>query len=158
MKKNDTAMLTIHTGAGGLEARDWAHMLFRMYHCWALRQGHEFEELNWGFDYKVAAVRGPGVLGLLKGERGVHRLVRVSPFDPQRRRHTSFAMALVESAGDFGKAKTYAQRGWENQIRSYVLHPYMLARNHDAGRWRTEKVMDVLDGDLSAFIKEKTKR
>lgn len=97
------AILTIKPGAGGTESSDWAGMLFRMYHRFAERQGFKVEVLDViyndaapnGIDYAQMIVRGERAFGLLKVEGGVHRLVRVSPFDAQNRRHTSFASVEV---------------------------------------------------------------
>ena len=97
------AILTIKPGAGGTESSDWAGMLFRMYRRFAERQGFKVEVLDLvpsdaapgGVDYAQMIVRGERAFGLLRVESGVHRLVRVSPFDAQGRRHTSFASAEV---------------------------------------------------------------
>ncbi len=91
-----STFLTIHAGAGGTEACDWAGMLLRMYTRWAERQGYEVEiadalEAEAGFKSVTALVRGEYAHGYLKGESGVHRLVRISPFDANKRRHTTFA-------------------------------------------------------------------
>jgi peptide chain release factor 2 len=96
--ENDEAstFLTIHAGAGGTEACDWAGMLLRMYTRWAERQGYEVEladalEAEAGFKSVTVLVKGDYAHGYLKGESGVHRLVRISPFDANKRRHTTFA-------------------------------------------------------------------
>ncbi len=95
------AILTIHPGAGGLESQDWAAMLLRMYTRWAERKGFETELLDLldgeeaGIKSATVAIRGDHVYGYLKAEKGVHRLVRISPFDAQGRRHTSFASVFV---------------------------------------------------------------
>jgi len=95
------AILSINAGAGGTEACDWADMLFRMYQMWADRKGYKFELLSFvegdaaGFSSVTARVVGPMAYGYLKAERGVHRLVRLSPFDAAKRRHTSFASVDV---------------------------------------------------------------
>jgi peptide chain release factor 2 len=95
------ALLTIHPGAGGTESQDWAEMLVRMYTRWAER--HEFEvnvlDLQPGEEAGIKSasieVKGPSAYGFLKAEKGIHRLVRISPFDAQARRHTSFASVFV---------------------------------------------------------------
>ncbi|MBI4377120.1 MAG: peptide chain release factor 2 [Elusimicrobia bacterium] len=95
------AIISLHAGAGGTEACDWCEMLLRMYTRWAERQGFQFiitdmlkgEEA--GVKSITAFVRGDNAYGLLKGEMGVHRLVRISPFDSNKRRHTSFASVDV---------------------------------------------------------------
>jgi peptide chain release factor 2 len=95
------ALLTIHAGAGGTDAQDWAEMLLRMYQRWAERKGYEVVLLDRqegeeaGIRSAALEVRGPYAYGYLKAERGVHRLVRISPFDAQGRRHTSFASVFV---------------------------------------------------------------
>jgi peptide chain release factor 2 len=96
------AILNIHSGAGGKEAQDWTRMLLQMYAAWANKHDFAFEILDWqdGEDGSVVKsvsveIRGENVYGLLNAENGVHRLVRVSPFDSQNRRHTSFAAVEV---------------------------------------------------------------
>jgi peptide chain release factor 2 len=95
------AQLEISAGAGGTEAQDWAQMLMRMYTRWAERRGYTIEVLDLsdgeeaGIKGAVLEIKGPQAFGLLKGETGVHRLVRISPFDAQARRHTSFASVFV---------------------------------------------------------------
>ena len=95
------ALVTIHPGAGGTESQDWAAMLLRMYSRWAERRGYEVELLDYqageeaGIKSATLEVRGPHAYGYLKAEKGVHRLVRISPFDAQKRRHTSFASVFV---------------------------------------------------------------
>jgi peptide chain release factor 2 len=95
------AQLEISAGAGGTEAQDWAQMLLRMYTRWAERRGFELEMLDEsegeeaGIKGAVLEIRGPYAFGFLRPEKGVHRLVRISPFDAQARRHTSFASVFV---------------------------------------------------------------
>ena len=95
------ATLEIHPGAGGTEAQDWADMLLRMYGRWAERHGFTWQVLAYeagetaGLKSAVVKVSGHNAYGLLKGEKGVHRLVRISPFDANARRHTSFASVNV---------------------------------------------------------------
>ena len=231
------AYITIHAGAGGTESCDWADMLFRMYHRYCERNGFDFEvmELQPGDEAGVKSVTflvsGPYAYGYLKSERGVHRLVRISPFDSNKRRHTSFAaldvVAEIEddievdlleedlridtyrSSGAGGQhvnttdsavrlthiptgfvvacqaersqhknkskamkvlkarlyeymldeqrkdlEKFYGQKGeiaWGSQIRSYVLQPYTMVKDHRTSE-ETSNVQAVLDGDLQAFI------
>ena len=98
---NNNAILTIHPGAGGTEAQDWAEMLYRMYTRWANANGYEVKELDYlegdeaGLKSVTFSVNGDYAYGYLKGEMGVHRLVRISPFDAGGRRHTSFASVEV---------------------------------------------------------------
>src|SRR3989344_67414 len=243
------AVLTIYSGAGGDDAEDWARMLFEMYQKFCQKRGWELKILhehrndfagvkNISFEIKGKALpRGKaGVYGILKGENGVHRLVRVSPFSPKKLRHTSFAMVEVlpefdkniekeieikpedlkidffRSSGAGGqnvnKRETavrithllsgltatcqserqqernkekalrilygglYQQklnqmveekkeiRGevkksmaeWGRQIRSYVLHPYKLVKDHRTGV-ETSDGEGVLEGELDEFIK-----
>lgn len=97
----NNAIVTIHAGAGGTESCDWAEMLFRMYLRWAERRGYsvEIEDVQDGEEAGVSKVTfrviGPNAYGYCKAERGVHRLVRISPFDSNKRRHTSFASVDV---------------------------------------------------------------
>ena len=98
---NNNAIITIHPGAGGTEAQDWSEMLYRMYSRWASANGYEVKELDYlegeeaGLKSVTFSVIGEYAYGYLKGEMGVHRLVRISPFDAGGRRHTSFASVEV---------------------------------------------------------------
>lgn len=98
---SNNAILTIHPGAGGTEAQDWAEMLYRMYTRWASQNGYDIKELDYldgeeaGIKSVTFLVSGEYAYGYLKGEMGVHRLVRISPFDAGGRRHTSFASLEV---------------------------------------------------------------
>jgi len=92
----NSCFLTVHSGAGGMEACDWSQMLYRMYLRWAERRGFSVEEVDFleaegGIKSATVRIDGPYAFGYLKGETGVHRLVRISPFDANSRRHTSFA-------------------------------------------------------------------
>lgn len=97
----NNAILTLHPGAGGTEAQDWVEMLYRMYTRWATANGYKVEELDYlagdeaGIKSVTFLVSGDYAYGYLKGEQGVHRLVRISPFDAGGRRHTSFASVEV---------------------------------------------------------------
>ena len=97
----NNAFVTIHAGAGGTESQDWASMLFRMLTRWSEKKGFEVEILDYssgeeaGIKSATILVKGDFSYGLLKGEQGVHRLVRISPFDSNKRRHTSFASVEV---------------------------------------------------------------
>jgi peptide chain release factor 2 len=231
------AILAIHAGAGGTESQDWAEMLMRMYLRWAERRGYEAEVLDTspgdeaGIKSTVIAVNGDYAFGYLKSEHGVHRLVRLSPFDADHARHTSFALVEVmpeaeedidldinpddlkidtyRSSGPGGqhmqktssavrithlptglvvtcqsersqhmnkefamkilrsrllerelekreeeKARLKGKRieaGWGSQIRSYVLHPYRLVKDHRTD-YETSQAEAVLDGELDGFI------
>ena len=98
---NNNAILTFHAGAGGTEAQDWCQMLFRMYGQWATKHGFKFTTVDFldgdeaGLKSAVVVIEGENAYGYLKSEMGVHRLVRVSPFDSSGRRHTSFASLEV---------------------------------------------------------------
>lgn len=98
---SSNAILTFHAGAGGTEAQDWAQMLYRMYTRWAERHGFQYKVLDYldgeeaGIKSATILIEGENAYGYLKGEHGVHRLVRVSPFDANARRHTSFAAVEV---------------------------------------------------------------
>ena len=230
------AILSVKSGAGGTDSQDWAEMLLRMYLRWAERHRMpvEFLEESAGEEagIKSATVRisGPRAFGLLKSERGVHRLVRLSPFDQAHRRHTSFVLVEVtpeieddvtveidpkdvredvyRSSGAGGQhvnktssavrlthiptgivvtcqnersqhqnrdvawrvlrsrllavaQAAHAERvselrgeslpaEWGSQIRSYVLHPYTMVKDHRTGQ-ESGNAQAVLDGDLDAF-------
>ena len=97
----NNAILTLHPGAGGTESQDWVEMLYRMYTRWAVKNGYQVKELDYlegeeaGIKSVTFEVVGENAYGYLKGEMGVHRLVRISPFDAGGRRHTSFASLEV---------------------------------------------------------------
>ncbi|MCL0057471.1 peptide chain release factor 2 [Dehalococcoidales bacterium] len=231
------AILAIHAGAGGTESQDWAQMLLRMYLRWAERRGYEAEMLDIspgeeaGIKSAVIRVNGDYACGYLKSEHGVHRLVRLSPFDADHARHTSFALVEVmpeaeadvdikiepddlkvdvfRASGPGGQhmqktssavrlthlptglvvtcqsersqhrnreialkilqsrllelelAKRAEERarlkgkriaaGWGNQIRSYVLHPYKMVKDHRT-HYETSDTDAVLDGELDGLI------
>ena len=98
---NNNAILTLHPGAGGTEAQDWVEMLYRMYTMWAKKNGYSLNELDYlegdeaGIKSVTFQIEGEYAYGYLKGEMGVHRLIRISPFDSGGRRHTSFASLEV---------------------------------------------------------------
>ena len=97
----NSAILSIHPGAGGTESQDWAHMLFRMYSRWAERRGFKAEILDYqngeeaGIKDASLLIKGENAYGYLKVENGIHRLVRISPFDSNAKRHTSFSSVMV---------------------------------------------------------------
>jgi peptide chain release factor 2 len=234
------AIVTIHAGAGGLEACDWTGMLFRMYSMWAEKNNFKTDIVDKlieeaGFKYIVFIVKGLYAYGYLKGECGVHRLVRISPFDASKKRHTSFASVSIipeiedsvkidikesdmridtfRASGHGGqhvnktdsairithiptgivvtcqnersqyknkntalhilKAKLYKIEmekkeeekkevskqkkniEWSSQIRSYVLQPYKMVKNHRTNLTVTNtKVDGVLNGEIERFIEE----
>jgi peptide chain release factor 2 len=234
---NRNAMLALHAGAGGTESQDWANMLLRMYLRWAERHDYKAEVLDVspgeeaGIKSAILEIKGDYVYGYLKGEHGVHRLVRLSPFDADHARHTSFVLAEVlpeaegtvdikiapedlridtfRSSGPGGQhmqktssavrithlptgliATCQGQRsqhqnkeaalrvlysrllelergkkederaklkggrieaGWGNQIRSYVLHPYKMVKDHRTD-YEVHDAEAVLDGELDGFI------
>ena len=102
-KESLNAIVTIHSGAGGKEACDWAQMLYRMYIKWCAKEGYVVEEVDSqegdgvGFKFVTIIIKGEYASEILKGETGVHRLVRISPFDSSKRRHTSFASVEILS-------------------------------------------------------------
>ena len=106
------ALLTLHAGAGGTEACDWTEMLYRMYMCYAEKNGYALTELDRlegdgaGIKSVSFKVEGDSAYGYLKAEKGVHRLVRISPFDANKRRHTSFAsLEVMPEIQDEGEIK-----------------------------------------------------
>ena len=231
------AILQIHAGAGGTESQDWAEMLLRMYLRWSERRGYKAEILDEsrgeevGIKNVTVGISGEYAFGYLKSEHGVHRLVRLSPFDSDHARHTSFVLAEVmpeaeenvdvkiaaedikidtfRSSGAGGqnvqkvssavrithlptgivvtcqtersqlqnkafamkilysrilegelekqaeeRAKLKGKRieaGWGNQIRSYVLHPYKMVKDHRT-EYETSNTEAVLNGELDGFI------
>jgi peptide chain release factor 2 len=106
--ENDSknAIVTIHPGAGGTESSDWASMLYRMYLRWAEREGYKVEELDYqagdeaGIKDVSFIIKGENAYGYMKAENGIHRLVRISPFDSNARRHTSFSSVMVSPEVD----------------------------------------------------------
>jgi peptide chain release factor 2 len=232
------AIVTINAGAGGTESQDWAHMLLRMYQRWGQDKGFKVELLDAlpgeeaGIKNATLTISGPFAYGLLKSEAGVHRLVRISPYDSNARRHTSFSSVFVtpeidddfevvinpadlrvdvfRSGGKGGqgvnttdsavrlthgpsgivvvcqqersqiKNKDLAMKvlrsrlyerhleeerkkqsaiedskkdiAWGSQIRSYVLHPYKMVKDHRTG-FNVPTADKTLDGDLDGFIK-----
>ena len=232
-----SAIVALHAGAGGVDSQDWVRMLMRMYLRWSERRGFDSDVLDvspgeeGGVKSSVIQITGPNAYGYLRAERGVHRLVRISPFDGSHARHTSFALVEVMPEVEQGvdvtidpddiKIDTFRAGGhggqnvqktstavrithipsglrvvcqnersqhqnkeiamrillsrlveremkrradelaqikgehispeWGNQIRSYVLHPYQMVKDH-----RTELSVSgadgVLDGDIDGFI------
>lgn len=146
------AYIAVNAGAGGAEACDWADMLRRMYIRWAERQGFTVdvvdvqEEDPAGIRSCTLLIKGDYAYGLLNNERGVHRLVRISPFDSQSRRHTSFARVDVTPEVD-DDINIEVQEDWGSPIRSYVFQPHQMVKDHRTG-WEEPDVTDVMDGAL----------
>ena len=231
------AILTLHAGAGGTESCDWCQMLMRMYTRWAERKGYTTEVIDYlegeeaGVKSVTIEISGPDAYGHLKSEHGVHRLVRISPFNAAGKRQTSFVSCDVmpdieedlsveiadediridtyrasgaggqhinktdsairithiptgvvvqcqnersqhknkDKAMQMLKAKLYlikeqenreklsdirgevSDNGWGNQIRSYVMQPYTMVKDHRTGE-ETGNVQSVMDGNLDAFM------
>ncbi len=174
------ALVTIRSGAGGVDAADFAEMLMRMYLRWAERHGYPTEVYDTSFAEEAGiksttfAVKAPYAYGTLSVEQGTHRLVRISPFDNQGRRQTSFAAVevaqLQNKATAMGvlkakllalkraeeTAKIDALRGdvagaWGDQMRSYVLHPYQMVKDLRT-EYETGNPSAIFDGDIDAFI------
>ncbi len=180
------AFVEINSGAGGTESNDWAGMLLRMYTRWANAHGMEVEFLEEtageqaGIKSATLQVKGPNAYGWLKTEGGVHRLVRISPFDSAvRLTHIPTGIAVACQAGrsqhqnreeawkmlrarlyemELQKREAAAQAledqktdiGWGHQIRSYVLQPYQMVKDLRT-EVETSDTQGVLDGDLDAF-------
>ncbi|MBL7155904.1 MAG: peptide chain release factor 2 [Candidatus Omnitrophica bacterium] len=237
------AIVSINAGAGGTESCDWVGMLFRMYTKWADKKGFSTERIDYlageeaGIKNVTFIIKGDYAYGYLKSENGVHRLVRISPFDANKRRHTSFASVDVvpeidesikldvketdlkidtyRAGGRGGQhvnvtdsavrithlptgiivqcqnersqhknkqlamkvlksriyemelekkraelAKQYEEKKpieWGSQIRSYVLHPYSLVKDHRTGH-ETSDASGVMDGNLNRFIEAYLKK
>jgi len=236
-RDREDAILSLHAGAGGTDAQDWTEMVLRMYLRWAENNGYKTEIVDRlygdeaGIKRATVTVSGPYAYGNLRSERGVHRLVRLSPFDAASRRHTSFALVEVwpdiadevsvdidpkdleidtfraSSAGGQHMQKNetavrithtptgvtvscqnersqaqnketalrvlrarllqleeekqqeeidrlkgeHVEARWGNQIRSYVLHPYHMVKDHRTGH-ENGNVDSVLDGELDGFM------
>ena len=176
------AILTVNPGSGGLEAQDWTDMLYRMYVRYAEKKDWKVTILDVvpgegiGLDKATIQIEGRNAFGMLKSENGVHRLVRISPTDDKKRRHTTFAgvevlPVLPDDIEAFRvlKAKLYEReeqkrqeelaelRGdrmdntFGSQIRNYVLYPYQMVKDVRSGV-ETGNVDAVLDGDLEEFV------
>ncbi len=233
----DNAILTLHAGAGGTESCDWASMLYRMYCRWAEKKGYDYEVIDFldgdeaGYKSVTIQINGENAYGYLKSERGVHRLVRISPFNAAGKRQTSFVSCDVmpdieedldveineddlkidtyRSSGAGGqhinktssavrithlptnivvqcqnersqhknkdkamkmlKAKLFllkqqenaektsairgevSDNGWGSQIRSYVMQPYTMVKDHRTNE-ESGNVQSVMDGNLDQFM------
>lgn len=239
----NNCILEFHSGAGGTEACDWAMMLYRMYTRWCEKKNYKYEVLDYqvgdeaGIKGATIRVKGHNAYGYLKNEKGIHRLVRLSPFDSNNRRHTSFASIevtpeieqdqtieiddkdlkidvyrstgaggqgvnttdsavrithlptkivvtcqnersqiqnkeqamkvlknklllkqLEEQTQELNKIKgTQMNIDFGSQIRSYVMHPYSMVKDHRTNK-ETSNVDKVLDGDIDLFIEENLKK
>lgn len=149
MKKSDVLVL-VTPGSGGQESADWAKMLVRMYKLWCKRSKLKVKTsvLGRGTDLTTYAmlVGGKDAASCFRMEHGVHRVVRIAPSDPQKRRHTSFAAVEVLPAPPrYGRPQQFCA------IRSYIMHPYSLVQDH-----RTDVTVNdaksVLDGILDQFV------
>src|SRR5664279_1644000 len=181
----NSCFISINPGAGGTESQDWAEMLLRMYLRYCEKKGWKTTITEYqsgdeaGIKSATFSVSGEYAYGCLKAEAGIHRLVRISPFDSNARRHTSFASVFVfpEIADDvavkinesdlrakrdereMGEREARAaeiggekkESGWGSQIRSYVLHPYKMVKDLRTGV-ETGNPDAVLDGDLEEFV------
>ena len=152
------AILSIQAGAGSTESWDWAKILMHMYLRWAEGRGYESRALDLspgeeaGLKRVTVEIEGQYVYEDLKAERGVHRLVWLSPFDSNHLRHTSFALVEVRPADEVSRLKgDHISAEWGSQIRSYVLHPYKLVKDHRTGH-QSSDAEGVLDGALDEFI------
>jgi len=151
--RNDAsnAIMTIHPGAGGTESQDWAEMLFRMYNRWCETRGFSVKLLDYlagdeaGLKSATLEIEGEFAYGNLRSESGVHRLVRISPFDANSRRHTSFVSVYIFPEVDDEKIE------WGSQIRSYVFHPYNMVKDHRTNK-ETSNIQAVMDGGIDIFI------
>ncbi len=234
-----SAILSIHAGTGGTDAQDFAYMLLRMYVKWAEKKGYKVKIVDTlpgeeaGIKNAVLLIEGKGAYGYLKGEKGIHRLIRISPFNANSKRHTSFVSITVipeieeeieveikpedlkietmRASGHGGqhvnktetavrithvptgitvtcqnersqylnkmtalkilKSKLYQlekqkieqkkenligekkEISWGNQIRTYILHPYKIIKDHRT-QFESYKVEEVLNGELDDFIRE----
>ena len=119
------AIVEINSGAGGTESQDWASMLYRMYLMWAEKNGFKVKEVDYqkgdeaGIKSATIEVQGEFAYGYLKSENGVHRLVRISPFDSNARRHTSFASIFVYPVVIFFKLMLFSENYWK-LVRKFV--------------------------------------
>ena len=179
----DNAIITLHAGAGGTEACDWTSILMRAYTRWAESKGYKTEVIDYlageeaGVKSCTIEITGTNAYGYLKSEHGVHRLVRISPFNAAGKRQTSFVSCQNErsqfqnkaKAMQMLKAKLYMLKqqeneakeagirgeqkdiAWGSQIRSYVLQPYTMVKDH---RTNVEigNAQAVLDGYFDPFI------
>lgn len=144
------AIYTVKAGCCGSEAQDWAQMLLAMYARWAGRNGYDFlskvnSGTSAGIDDAVFMVGCPHEV--LAGEVGVHRLIRISPFDPKGRRHTSFA--------EIGNGH-HSPEGGGNSIRSYILAPYHFVKDART-KHELKYVHAVLDGQIEPLLEAWTK-
>jgi peptide chain release factor 2 len=155
------AIISIHPGAGGTESQDWASMLYRMYLRWAERHDFKVEVLDYqpaeeaGIKDVSFIIKGENAYGYLKVENGIHRLVRISPFDSNAKRHTSFSSVMVSPEVDDDIDIVIEDKdirvGWGHQIRSYVMQPYQQVKDTRSNQAFTN-VDAILDGDINKLL------
>jgi protein subunit release factor B len=151
----DQAIVSIHPGAGGADAKDWAAMLMRMYLRWCEKRGYKTDIIDYqegdevGIDDVSFTVEGDAAYGYLRSEIGVHRLVRISPFNADHIRQTVFAAVDVTSGNEVTNSVT--QQKTSSHIRNYILSPYRLVKDLRT-QYEDTNVDSVLDGNLDGFI------
>ena len=166
------ALISINAGAGGADAADWTEGLQRIYLRWAERHGYPTEVYDTSYAEEAGiksttfAIKAPYAYGTLRGEHGTHRMVRISKYDNERRRLTSFAMVDVlpvvlqakllerkreEQAAKLNELRGDGGRSWGTQIRNYVLHPYQNIKDVRTG-YETGNTGAVMDGEIDDFI------
>lgn len=151
------ALLTIRAGAFGEDSQEWVKMLVRMYSQWGASHNYKVHTLEIDHSSKIE-ISGDWAYGSMRSEIGVHRLVRISPFDTEGRRLACFASVMVApdigepDKGDDKAFEDYKKRTkWGSQTRSYVMHPYQQVSDLRT-EYKTSDVAGVLDGNLDAFI------
>ena len=136
-------LIEVESGAGGLDAQDFGYMLLMMYRGWATRHAGDID-LTWNGRVGLLRLELPeDIASRLAGERGVHRLIRVSPHDREHRRQTAFARVFVNGDGSGGDLQ---------QVRTYTLDPYQLVKNERDGFTRDDPEA-VFAGDLDSLLR-----
>jgi len=154
----NNAVVTIIAGAGGVDATDWAQMLMRVIirycerKCWEVTEISETPGEQAGLSSVTFNVAGDLAYRMLKTEMGVHRLVRISPFDAEARRQTSFAAIIVTHGITAVPAMpSNIDVKWDHPIRSYIMYPYQQVMDHRTDV-KVSDVSGVLDGSIDCFI------